>query len=50
MSGQLIECPCGAVLRADDLDDVVEAAREHAKAVHDTELSTEQAESMARPG
>ena len=49
MSAQLIECPCGTVLRGEDLDHVVALARSHAKAVHDMELSDEQAASMARP-
>ncbi len=49
MSGQLIECPCGTVLRGEGLDQVVEEAQTHAKAVHDMELTDEQAKSMARP-
>lgn len=49
MPGQLIECPCGTVLRGDDLKAVVAEARTHAKSVHDMDLSQEQAESMARP-
>lgn len=47
---QTIECPCGAVLREDDEDAVVTAARQHARAVHDMELSDEQARAMVRPG
>ncbi len=49
MSGHTIECPCGTVLRSDDVDDVVAEARQHAKSVHDMDLSEEQARSMARP-
>lgn len=49
MSGQLIECPCGTVLRGDDLDEVVAEAQDHARSVHDMTLSVEQAEAMARP-
>lgn len=49
MSGQSIECPCGTVLRGDDQDAVVAEAIEHAKQVHDMELSDEQARAMARP-
>ncbi len=49
MSGQLIECPCGTVLRGDDLNCVVAEAQSHAKAVHDMVLSDEQARAMARP-
>lgn len=50
MESQIIECPCGAVLRGRDEDDVVADARAHARAVHDMELDDEQARSMARPG
>jgi uncharacterized protein YqgV (UPF0045/DUF77 family) len=46
---QLIECPCGTVLRGADLDEVVATAQEHARAVHNMELDDEQARSMARP-
>jgi predicted small metal-binding protein len=49
MSDQLIECPCGTVLRAGSLAEVVAEAQQHAKSVHDMDLSQEQAESMARP-
>lgn len=50
MSGHIIECPCGTVLRGADVARVVAEARSHAKSVHDMELSDEQAETMARPG
>lgn len=49
MSGHTIECPCGTVLRGADLEAVVAEAQTHAKSVHDMELTTEQARSMARP-
>ncbi len=49
MSGHIIECPCGTVLRGPGLDEVVAAAQEHAKAVHDMDLTDDQARSMARP-
>lgn len=49
MGAQIIECPCGTVLRGDDVDGVVAEAQEHAKHVHDMELSDEQATAMARP-
>ncbi len=49
MSGHTIECPCGTVLRGADIDDVVAEAQQHAKSVHDMDLSDEQARSMARP-
>jgi hypothetical protein len=46
---QIIECPCGTVLRAGDLDGVVAEAQSHAKSVHDMELTDEQASAMAHP-
>ncbi len=49
MSGHTIECPCGSVLRGDDEDQVVVAAQNHARSVHDMELTDEQARAMARP-
>jgi len=48
-TAQLIECPCGTVLRGDELDEVIAEARSHASEVHDMDLSDEQARSMARP-
>jgi predicted small metal-binding protein len=50
MSGHIIECPCGTVLRGADVQEVVSEAQSHARSVHDMDLSNEQAESMARPG
>lgn len=49
MDGHIIECPCGTVLRGDDLDTAVADAQRHAQAVHDMDLSDEQARAMARP-
>jgi predicted small metal-binding protein len=46
---QVIECPCGTVLRADDLASVIGQAQTHAKEVHDMDLTDEQAASMASP-
>jgi hypothetical protein len=46
---QIIECPCGTVLRDADLAAVVGRAQAHAKEVHDMDLSDEQAASMAHP-
>ncbi len=45
----VIECPCGTVLRAGELADVVSEAQAHAKSTHDMELSDEQATAMAHP-
>jgi len=50
MPDHTIECPCGTVLRAGSLDEVVEEARGHARAVHDLDLSDDDARAMARPG
>lgn len=49
MNGHTIECPCGTVLRGSDEGEVVAAAQQHAKSVHDMDLSEEQARAMARP-
>ncbi len=49
MSGHVIECPCGTVLRGTDEETVVVEAQQHAKAVHDMDLTDEQARAMARP-
>lgn len=46
---QIIECPCGTVLRDTDLAKVVGRAQTHAKEVHDMDLSDDQAASMAHP-
>jgi predicted small metal-binding protein len=46
---KLIRCPCGYTLHGRDDDEVVAAAQEHARAVHDQQLSREQALAMARP-
>lgn len=46
---QVIECPCGTVLRGADLENVIDQAQAHAHEVHDMELSDEDATSMARP-
>ena len=49
MSGKTIQCPCGYVLRGRDDEEVVRAAQEHAREVHEMELTREQALAMARP-
>jgi predicted small metal-binding protein len=46
---KIINCPCGFVLRGASDDEVVKKAQEHAKSVHDMELTREQALQMARP-
>jgi predicted small metal-binding protein len=49
MPDHTIECPCGTVLRAHSLDEVVDEARGHARAVHDMDLSEDDARAMASP-
>jgi predicted small metal-binding protein len=46
---KIITCPCGFVLRGTSDEDVVKKAQEHAKTVHDMDLTREQALEMARP-
>lgn len=47
--GKVIQCPCGYVVRAEDEDDLVAEAEQHAREVHGMELTREQAMAMARP-
>jgi predicted small metal-binding protein len=44
-----IQCPCGSVIEGRDDEDVVLKAQEHARDVHQMELTREQALAMARP-
>ena len=44
-----IQCPCGSVIRGNDDEDVVARAQEHARAVHQMDLTRDQALAMARP-
>jgi predicted small metal-binding protein len=46
---KIITCPCGVVIRGQSDEDVVAQAQQHAKNVHQMELSREQALAMARP-
>lgn len=46
---KVINCPCGVVIKADNEDDLVARAQDHAKRVHQMEMSREQALSMATP-
>ena len=46
---KVINCPCGAIVRGDNDEDVVAKAQQHAKEVHQMDLTREQALAMARP-
>jgi predicted small metal-binding protein len=46
---KVINCPCGFIVRGANDDDVVKKAQEHAKSVHQMDLSREQALEMAQP-
>jgi len=46
---KVITCPCGYVLKGESDEDVVAKAQQHAKQVHQMDLSREQALAMAKP-
>jgi predicted small metal-binding protein len=46
---KVINCPCGFVVRGQTDDELVARAQEHARQVHQMELSREQALAMAKP-
>ncbi|MBI4484881.1 MAG: DUF1059 domain-containing protein [Acidobacteria bacterium] len=46
---KVINCPCGFVVKGETDEELVARAQEHAKQVHQMDLSREQALSMARP-
>ncbi|REK22688.1 MAG: DUF1059 domain-containing protein [Actinobacteria bacterium] len=48
-TSKVIECPCGVILEGKGDDAVVVKAQEHAREVHEMELTSEQALAMARP-
>jgi predicted small metal-binding protein len=48
-SDRVIECPCGVILTGTDVDAVVDKARDHARHVHEMDLSEEDARAMSRP-
>jgi len=45
---KVIQCPCGVMIRAADVDQVVAEAQIHAKEAHGMQLTREQALAMAR--
>ena len=46
---KVINCPCGFVVKAESDEQLVARAQQHAKDVHQMDLSREQALAMARP-
>ncbi len=46
---KVINCPCGFVVEAESDDKLVERAQEHARQVHQMDLTREQALAMAKP-
>ena len=49
MMQKVINCPCGFVVRGASDEEVVARAQEHARQVHQMELSRDQALAMAKP-
>ena len=46
---KVINCSCGYIVRAESDDKLVAKAQEHAKQVHQMDLTRDQALAMARP-
>jgi predicted small metal-binding protein len=46
---KVINCPCGFVVKAETDEQLVAKAQQHAKDVHQMELTRDQALAMARP-
>jgi predicted small metal-binding protein len=46
---KVINCPCGFVVKGSSDDEVVSRAQEHARQVHQMDLTREQALAMAKP-
>jgi predicted small metal-binding protein len=46
---KVVECSCGTVMTAATEDGIVAKVQEHAKTVHDLDMSRDQVLSMARP-
>ena len=46
---KVINCPCGFVVKGNSDVELVTRAQEHAKQVHQMELTREQALAMAKP-
>ena len=46
---KVINCPCGFIVKAETDDLLIAKAQEHAKQVHQMDLTREQALAMAKP-
>jgi predicted small metal-binding protein len=46
---KVINCPCGYIVKGATDDELVARAQQHAKQVHQMDLSREQALAMAKP-
>ena len=46
---KVINCPCGFIVKGTTDEELVARAQEHARQVHQMELSREQALAMAKP-
>jgi len=46
---KVVTCDCGFVARSESDSDLIEQVQEHAKAVHDMELTSNQVLAMAQP-
>ena len=46
---KVVNCPCGEVIKADSDDEIVRLVQEHGKAVHDQDVTREDALAMAQP-
>lgn len=46
---KVVHCPCGAEVRGETDDELYENVKQHAKEVHNQEVTREQALAMAQP-
>lgn len=46
---KVINCPCGFIVTAESDEQLIAKAQQHAKEVHQMELSRDEALAMARP-
>lgn len=49
MAAKKVACDCGATIRADSDDQLVQRVQEHARQIHDMDLSREQILAMSEP-